>query len=259
MRELWWSGGHTTSGRRMASRPHRWCPVTTGVIRWLVCGALVIAGLSQASGGEAGPLYRWIDDQGRSHLSDTPPPSITPPQSQGAKAPDTPGPVARPTPPAAKAPGLPIVDAEVNRRLTVRFQLAPEVELTILSKAVAAQLGLASIDHLHRPPAQTLDPHRGRDPRGPHHCPALSARRRGGGPRCQRRHRRRWSAHRGTPRPIIPAPLRDDRRRSGAGHVHPRAPHALANRVIILFTSVRTSADRIGSSSPRKFAYVVFR
>ena len=150
MRELWWSGGHTTSGRRMASRPHRWCPVTTGVIRWLVCGALVIAGLSQASGGEAGPLYRWIHDQGRSHLSDTPPPSITPPQSQGAKAPDTPGPVARPTPPAAKAPGLPIVDAEVNRRLTVRFQLAPEVELTILSKAVAAQLGLASIDHLPR-------------------------------------------------------------------------------------------------------------
>jgi hypothetical protein len=31
-----------------------------------------------------------------------------------------------------------------------------------------------------------------------------------------------------------------------------------ANRVIILFTSVRTSADRIGSSSPRKFAEVSF-
>ena len=31
-----------------------------------------------------------------------------------------------------------------------------------------------------------------------------------------------------------------------------------ANRVIILLTSVRTSADRIGSSSPRTVAYVGF-
>jgi clan AA aspartic protease (TIGR02281 family) len=106
----------------------------------------------------AGAMYRWVDAQGHIHLTDTPPPSTpdrpglkvyqpsgTSPSSAPRDTPAAePGVTAAPSP----KPGGVVVDAVLNRRLTVPLRLDTGAELTVLTKQVAHALGITALDHL---------------------------------------------------------------------------------------------------------------
>jgi clan AA aspartic protease (TIGR02281 family) len=107
----------------------------------------------------AGEMYRWVDEQGRVHLTDTPPRSQGPlqefkvykPSDQGNAAGPSDLPVAEPgivkmTP--TRPGGTVVVEAVLNRRLTVPMLLDTGADFTVLPKQVAKDLRLSSLDHL---------------------------------------------------------------------------------------------------------------
>jgi clan AA aspartic protease (TIGR02281 family) len=106
----------------------------------------------------AGEMYRWVDEQGRLHLTDTPPPSSSVPQdlkvyrqsyiSPPSGRSDTPITEAGGTKRSSTSPGGVAVDAVLNRRLTVPLMLDTGAELTLLTKQTAEELGILSLDQL---------------------------------------------------------------------------------------------------------------
>jgi clan AA aspartic protease (TIGR02281 family) len=107
----------------------------------------------------AGEMYRWVDEQGRIHLTDTPPKSKGPLQefkvykpSEQANTPEPsdlsvaePG-IVKMTP--TRPGGTVVVEVVLNRRLTVPMLLDTGADFTVLPKQVAKDLRLSSLDHL---------------------------------------------------------------------------------------------------------------
>jgi clan AA aspartic protease (TIGR02281 family) len=106
----------------------------------------------------AGEMYRWVDEQGRLHLTDTPPPSGSGLQdlkvyrqsdiSRPSKSSDAPVTEAGGTMRSSTSPVGVAVDAVLNRRLTVPLMLDTGAELTLLTKQTAEELGISSLDQL---------------------------------------------------------------------------------------------------------------
>jgi predicted aspartyl protease len=105
-------------------------------------------------------MYRWIDEQGRIHLTDISPSSQSDLQdlkvyrqsdtSPPSKPSDTPAVEASGTKRSSTPPGGVMVDAVLNRRLTVPLTLDTGAELTVLTKQAAEELGIPSPDQLPR-------------------------------------------------------------------------------------------------------------
>jgi clan AA aspartic protease (TIGR02281 family) len=128
-------------------------------IMWRLLAALLVGYASLTPPAIPSEMYRWIDEQGRVHLTDTPPKSKDALQEfkvyrpiAPAQAPDPSGPpIAEPgrvkmTP--TKPGGTVVVDAVLNRRLTVPMLLDTGADFTVLTKQVARDLRLSSLDHL---------------------------------------------------------------------------------------------------------------
>ena len=126
---------------------------------WRLLAALLVGYVSLTPPAISGEMYRWVDEQGRVHLTDTPPKSmralqelkVYQPSAQG-QAPEPSGlPVAEPgrvkmSP--TKPGGTVVVDAVLNRRLTVPMLLDTGADVTVLTKQVASDLRLSSLDRL---------------------------------------------------------------------------------------------------------------
>lgn len=135
--------------------PHAFSRSVMRIALW----ALLVGYLSIATPAVAGELYRWVDEQGRVHLTDTPPKSkgaaqdfkvYQPSDRDHAPEPKSP-PISKPgmvkvTP--TKPGGAVVVEAVLNRRLTVPMLLDTGADFTVLTKQVARDLRLSSPEHL---------------------------------------------------------------------------------------------------------------
>jgi clan AA aspartic protease (TIGR02281 family) len=137
------------------ARPHSFARS----VMWRSLGALLVGCVSVTSPAIPSEMYRWIDEQGRVHLTDTPPRSGGALQELKVYQPSTPerapepsgSPVAGPgsikmTP--TKPGGTVVVDVLLNRRLTVPMLLDTGADFTVLTKQMARDLRLASLHHL---------------------------------------------------------------------------------------------------------------
>jgi clan AA aspartic protease (TIGR02281 family) len=126
---------------------------------WRSLGALLIGFVSITPPAISGEMYRWVDDQGHLNLTDTPPKSKSALQefkvyqpSAPSQAPELSGPPldgpgrVKMTP--TKPGGTVVVDAMLNRRLTVPMLLDTGADFTVLTKQVARDLRLSSLDDL---------------------------------------------------------------------------------------------------------------
>ena len=139
----------------MHARPHSFIRS----VMWRSLGALLVGYVSITSPAISGEMYRWVDEQGCVHLTDTPPQSKGALQEFKVYQPSVPGqapepngsPVAGPgrvkmTP--TKPGGTVVIDAMLNRRVTVPMLLDTGADFTVLTKQVARDLRLSSLDHL---------------------------------------------------------------------------------------------------------------
>jgi clan AA aspartic protease (TIGR02281 family) len=139
----------------MSTKPY----ISSRPLTWIAVGALLVGCVLPGSIGSAGEMYRWVDEQGRIQLSDTPPrsnkglenlkvykPSETSPQPEPGAIPSGEGGKAKLTP--MKPDGVVVVEAVLNRRLTVPLMLDTGADLTVLTKQVAEALRIPSMDHL---------------------------------------------------------------------------------------------------------------
>jgi clan AA aspartic protease (TIGR02281 family) len=134
-------------------------------VLWITLGTLLVGCLSFAPWGHAGAMYRWVDAQGQIHLTDTPPPSthdrpglkvyVPSAPSPNAERQDTPATSAMEAPAPAPPPGGVVVNAELNRRLTVPLRLDTGAEVTVLTKNVAEALGMTTLDQFPTYPFHT--------------------------------------------------------------------------------------------------------
>ena len=122
-------------------------------------GVLLIGCVSITPRAIPGEMYRWTDEQGRVHLTDTLPKSKGTLQEFKIYQPSTSGPTREPNVPLVAEPGsvkitptkpggTVVVDAVVNRHLTVPMLLDTGADFTVLTKQVARDLRLTSLDHL---------------------------------------------------------------------------------------------------------------
>src|SRR5262245_33140176 len=101
---------------------------------WIALGALLIGYVSTLTLATAGAMYRWVDEQGRVHLTDTPPkskgslqdlkiyqPSERDPAPQRSDRPLSEPGMVKLTP--TKPGGTIVVEAVLSRRLTVPMLL----------------------------------------------------------------------------------------------------------------------------------------
>ena len=134
------------------------------VITWVVFGGLLLGYMSRDPAMGGGEMYRWVDEHGRIHLTDTPPKftgarqdlkvykpstsSIGAPQDRlnDPPAPDAGGTTLTPT----KAGGTLTVEAVLNRRLTVPLVLDTGADFTVLTKQAAHALRLPPLNRLPR-------------------------------------------------------------------------------------------------------------
>jgi clan AA aspartic protease (TIGR02281 family) len=111
-------------------------------------------------------MYRWVDEQGRTYLTDTPPPSrgvqqgLKVYQSSPSGQASDPGRalIAEPgrvTITPTKPGGTVIIDATLNRRLTVPLLLDTGADFTVLTAPVAKDLRLSAAAHLSTQEFQT--------------------------------------------------------------------------------------------------------
>jgi len=122
---------------------------------------LLVGSVSIDTPAIAGEMYRWVDEQGGVHLTDTPPKSNRALQefrvyqpSERDQAPEPSGPPSAepgrvrmiPTKPG----GAVVVEAVLNRRLTVPMLLDTGADFTVLTKQTATDLRLPSLDHIPR-------------------------------------------------------------------------------------------------------------
>ena len=125
----------------------------------LALWAVLVGCASTATLASAGEMYRWVDEQGRVHLTDTPPksksdvqdlkvykPSETPPRSEPGGIPSVE--VGRSRLTATKPGGVVVVEAVLNRHLTVPLMLDTGADLTILTKQAAQELRLPALERL---------------------------------------------------------------------------------------------------------------
>ena len=126
---------------------------------WIALWALLIGSISINPSAAAAEMYRWVDEQGRVHLTDIPPKSKGALQdfkvyqpSDRDHAPEPKGPpLSKPgtvkmTP--TRPGGTVVVEAMLNRRLTVPMLLDTGADITVVTKQVAKELRLSSLDHL---------------------------------------------------------------------------------------------------------------
>jgi clan AA aspartic protease (TIGR02281 family) len=121
-------------------------------VRWLPLWA-VLLGPAVDHSAIAGQMYRWVDERGGVHLTDTPPPmqgdrrdvKVYAP-SPPTRAPEGPSAPAAERGRASLIPGHPggaiVVEAVLNRRLTVPMVLDTGADITVLTKPVAQELRL---------------------------------------------------------------------------------------------------------------------
>jgi clan AA aspartic protease (TIGR02281 family) len=137
------------------AKPHAFSRSIMRVALW----ALLVGNVSVATPAIAGEMYRWVDEQGRVHLTDTPPKSKGAVQefkvyqpSDRDHAPEPKGPpMSKPgtvkmTP--TKPGGAVVVEVVLNRRLTVPMLLDTGADFTVLTKQMARDLRFSSLEHL---------------------------------------------------------------------------------------------------------------
>jgi clan AA aspartic protease (TIGR02281 family) len=126
---------------------------------WRSLGALLVGCVSVSSPAIPSEIYRWIDEQGRVHLTDTPPRSRGALQELKIYQPSTPEQAPEPSGSLIAGPGrvkltptkpggTVVVDVLLNRRLTVPMLLDTGADFTVLTRQMARDLRLASLDHL---------------------------------------------------------------------------------------------------------------
>jgi clan AA aspartic protease (TIGR02281 family) len=139
----------------MRARPHSF---VKSVI-WRPLGALLVAYVSITPPAIPGEMYRWVDEQGRTHLTDTPPKSKGALQELKVYQPSVPSQAPEPDGPSVAAPGrvkttptkpggTVVIDVLLNRRLTAPMLLDTGADFTVLTKQVARDLRLSSLGHL---------------------------------------------------------------------------------------------------------------
>lgn len=139
----------------MHARPHSF--VKSAV--WRSLGAMLVAYVSITPPAIPGEMYRWVDEQGRTHLTDTPPKSKGALQELKVYQPSVPSQAPEPDGPSVAAPGrvkttptkpggTVVIDVLLNRRLTAPMLLDTGADFTVLTKQVARDLRLSSLNHL---------------------------------------------------------------------------------------------------------------
>lgn len=139
----------------MHARPHSF----VRSVMWRSLGVLLVGYVSITPPAISGEMYRWVDEQGRVHLTDTPPQSKGALQEFKIYQPGVPGQVPEPSGPPVAGPGrvkmtptkpggTVVIDAMLNRRVTVPMLLDTGADFTVLTKQVARDLRLSSLDHL---------------------------------------------------------------------------------------------------------------
>jgi clan AA aspartic protease (TIGR02281 family) len=111
-------------------------------------------------------MYRWVDEQGRVHLTDTPPQAkqdlrdlqvyksretAEAPQNSGMPAVEA----GKTHLTSTKPGGTIVVDAVLNQRLTVPMVLDTGADLTVLTKEAAKDLWIRALDRLPKLPFKT--------------------------------------------------------------------------------------------------------
>jgi clan AA aspartic protease (TIGR02281 family) len=138
-----------------SAQPH---PFVRSIIGSSV-GALLAGYVALTPAAVSGEMYRWVDEQGRVHLSDTPPKAKGALQEFKVYQQSLPGQVPEPNGPALGAPGKAkttptrpggtvVVDVLLNRRLTAPMLLDTGADFTVLTRQVAKDLRLSSLDRL---------------------------------------------------------------------------------------------------------------
>jgi clan AA aspartic protease (TIGR02281 family) len=133
---------------------------------WLMLWALLAGGLSGVASVHAGDMYRWVDEQGRLHLTDTPPQAKRELQDlqvyKSREAADVPQTSDIPAVDAGRANltstkpgGTVVVEAVLNQRLTVPMVLDTGADLTVLTKEAAKDLWIPALDRLPKLPFKT--------------------------------------------------------------------------------------------------------
>ena len=128
-------------------------------ITWSSLGALLAGCVALTPAAVCGEMYRWVDEQGRVHLSDTPPKSKGTLQEFKVYQPSVPGQAPEQGGPSLAAPGrvkttptrpggTVVVDVLLNRRLTAPMLLDTGADFTVLTRQVARDLRLSSLDRL---------------------------------------------------------------------------------------------------------------
>jgi clan AA aspartic protease (TIGR02281 family) len=133
--------------------------VSSSSVVWISLWALLVGYVSINTPAIAGEMYRWVDEQGRVHLTDTPPKSKSVLQelkvyqpSARDRAPELSGPsmsesgIVKMIP--TKSGGTVVVETVLNRRLTVPMLLDTGADFTVLTKQAANDLRLSPLDHL---------------------------------------------------------------------------------------------------------------
>jgi clan AA aspartic protease (TIGR02281 family) len=139
----------------MHARPHS----SIRSVMWRSLGALLVGYVSITPPAISGEMYRWVDEQGRIHLTDTPPQSKGALQEFKVYQPSVPGQAREPSGPPVAGPGgvkmtptkpggTVVIDAMLNRHVTVPMLLDTGADFTVLTKQVARDLRLSSLDHL---------------------------------------------------------------------------------------------------------------
>jgi clan AA aspartic protease (TIGR02281 family) len=139
----------------MHARPHSFI----SSVMWRSLGVLLVGYVSITPPAISGEMYRWVDEQGRVHLTDTLPNSKGALQEFKVYQSSVPGQAPEPSGPPVAGPGrvkmtptkpggTVVIDAMLNRRVTVPMLLDTGADFTVLTKQVARDLRLSSLDHL---------------------------------------------------------------------------------------------------------------
>jgi clan AA aspartic protease (TIGR02281 family) len=125
-------------------------------ITWAPCWVVLVGLIASTAPALAGEMYRWVDEQGRLHLTDTPPKSrsdlndvkVYRPSERPLKPDSSHVPVietGRAKLTSTKPGGAITVEALLNRQLTVPLILDTGADLTVLTNQVAADLRLSGL------------------------------------------------------------------------------------------------------------------
>jgi len=133
---------------------------------WIALAVLLLVFASIPLHASAGEMYRWVDEQGHVHFTDTPPKSrqalkefkVYQPSERDPAPDPSELPMAEPgtvklTP--TKPGGTIVVEAMLNRHLTVPLLLDTGADFTVLTSQVAKDLRISALEHLPKLPFKT--------------------------------------------------------------------------------------------------------